>query len=103
MAKFIAFCVRTGIASGMAFIAGCDEVFRAIRISDGKEVFSVSSGAYTGASPAFDRLASQRDHVVVDDLSSRNGTFLNGTRISEPRTVKVGDRIQIGFTVFEAQ
>ncbi len=36
----------------MAFIAGCDEVFRAIRISDGKEVFSVSSGAYTGASPA---------------------------------------------------
>ena len=43
------------------------------------------------------------DHVVVDDLSSRNGTFLNGTRISEPRTVKVGDRIQIGFTVFEAQ
>ncbi len=41
-----------GIADGMAFIAGCDELFRAIRISDGKEVFSVSSGAYTGASPA---------------------------------------------------
>ena len=41
-----------GIADGMAFIAGCDELFRAIRISDGKEVFNVSSGAYTGASPA---------------------------------------------------
>jgi outer membrane protein assembly factor BamB len=36
----------------MAFIAGCDEMFRAIRIADGKEIFSVSSGAYTGASPA---------------------------------------------------
>ncbi len=36
----------------MAFIAGCDELFRAIRISDGKEMFKVASGAYTGASPA---------------------------------------------------
>src|SRR5262245_20005794 len=41
--------------------------------------------------------------VVVDDLASRNGTYLNGTRIVERRTVKVGDRIQIGYTVFEAQ
>jgi outer membrane protein assembly factor BamB len=40
------------ISDGMAFIAGCDEVFRAIRISNGKEVFNVSSGSYTGASPA---------------------------------------------------
>jgi len=40
------------IADGLAFIAGCDELFRAIRISDGKEVFNVSSDAYTGASPA---------------------------------------------------
>jgi ribosome-associated protein YbcJ (S4-like RNA binding protein) len=41
--------------------------------------------------------------VVVDDLGSRNGTYLNGTRITERRTVRVGDRIQIGYTVFEAQ
>jgi pSer/pThr/pTyr-binding forkhead associated (FHA) protein len=41
--------------------------------------------------------------VLLDDLTSRNGTFLNGTRISEPRTIKVGDRIQIGYTIFEAQ
>src|SRR6185295_20290927 len=40
------------VAGGVAFIAGCDEYFRAIRIADGKEVFSVSSDAYTGASPA---------------------------------------------------
>jgi hypothetical protein len=36
----------------VAYVAGCDEVFRGIRIADGKEVFRVSSGAYTGASPA---------------------------------------------------
>jgi len=41
--------------------------------------------------------------VIVDDLASRNGTFLNGSRIADTRTLKVGDRIQIGYTVFEAQ
>lgn len=41
--------------------------------------------------------------VVVDDLASRNGTYLNGSRITESHSVKVGDRIQIGYTVFEAQ
>ena len=41
--------------------------------------------------------------VIVDDLASRNGTYLNGSRITDSRSVKVGDRIQIGYTVFEAQ
>ena len=41
-----------GVSEGLAFIAGCDEMFRAIRISDGKEVFHISSGGYNAASPA---------------------------------------------------
>jgi outer membrane protein assembly factor BamB len=49
----------------MAFITGCDELFRAIRISDGKEVFNISSEAYTGASPA------------LRDGSAFYGTFNN--------------------------
>lgn len=49
------------------------------------------------------RISPANGVVVIDDLGSRNGTFLNGSRISETRTVKVGDRIQIGYTVFEAQ
>ena len=40
------------VVDGIAYIAGCDEILRAIRVSDGKEVFTLSSGAYTGASPA---------------------------------------------------
>jgi outer membrane protein assembly factor BamB len=40
------------IASGIAYLTGCDEVFYGIRLADGKEVQHVASGAYTGASPA---------------------------------------------------
>ncbi|MFT3693753.1 MAG: ATP-binding protein [Kofleriaceae bacterium] len=36
---------------------------------------------------------------VLDDLDSSNGTLLNGARIVKPRTVKLGDRIQIGRSV----
>jgi outer membrane protein assembly factor BamB len=54
-----------GVSRGMAFIAGCDETFRAIRITDGKEMFHIASGAYTGASPA---LAGQKAYY---------GTFNN--------------------------
>jgi outer membrane protein assembly factor BamB len=64
-----------GIADGMAFIAGCDELFRAIRISDGKEVFNVSSGAYTGASPAL-----------------RGGAAFYGTFDNEVLGVNLGER-----------
>ena len=37
------------VANGICYVSGCDEIFRAIRISDGKEMYTVSSGAYTGA------------------------------------------------------
>jgi outer membrane protein assembly factor BamB len=59
----------------MAFIAGCDELFRAIRISNGKEVFNVSSGAYTGASPAL-----------------RDGSAFYGTFDNEVLRVNLTDR-----------
>jgi len=35
----------------------------------------------------------------LEDLQSSNGTLLNGTRITRPATVAVGDRIQVGRTV----
>jgi outer membrane protein assembly factor BamB len=40
------------IANGVAYLTGCDEVFYGVRLSDGKEVQHLRSGAYTGASPA---------------------------------------------------
>ena len=42
-------------------------------------------------------------NVVVHDLGSRNGTYLNGTQLTQPLTVHPGDRIQVGYTVLEAQ
>jgi EAL domain-containing protein (putative c-di-GMP-specific phosphodiesterase class I) len=40
-------------------------------------------------------------HLV--DLGSRNGTFVNGKRITEPQRVTSGDLIQFGATVFRVQ
>jgi hypothetical protein len=41
--------------------------------------------------------------VVVDDLGSKNGTYVNGTRIAQRRTLHIGDRVQTGTLVLEAQ
>jgi outer membrane protein assembly factor BamB len=40
------------VFEGTTYITGCDQRLRGIRIADGKQVLDVSSGAYTGASPA---------------------------------------------------
>jgi DNA-binding response OmpR family regulator len=52
-----------------------------------------------------DRLASRRHAVLerqqgqyaIRDQGSRNGTFVNGQRISEPHVLRDGDEIQIGL------
>jgi pSer/pThr/pTyr-binding forkhead associated (FHA) protein len=52
-----------------------------------------------------DRLASRRHaeierqhgQYVLRDCGSRNGTFVNGKRISEPHILRDGDEIQIGL------
>ena len=42
------------VLDGIAYFAGCDEVFRAVRASDGKVMFEAPISAYTGASVALD-------------------------------------------------
>jgi hypothetical protein len=41
--------------------------------------------------------------VLVDDLASRNGTYLNGNRLTDQQRLRAGDRLQVGYTVLEAQ
>lgn len=36
--------------------------------------------------------------LIVEDLKSANGTFVNGARLSEPRIVHAGDTIRVGTT-----
>lgn len=37
--------------------------------------------------------------ILVTDLGSSNGTFINGTRVSSPQTIGPGDTLQVGTTV----
>lgn len=58
---------------------------------------------------AFDTFVSQvharafdRDGTLwIEDLGSRNGTFVNGEQVHEPTQVGKGSRVQVGETVLE--
>ena len=41
--------------------------------------------------------------VVLEDLNSTNGTFVNGQRVNGTRELRRGDRVQAGHTVVELQ
>ena len=47
------------------------------------------------------RLNRGESGVVVEDLGSTNGTYLNRQRVTAPTVVGVGDRIQVGSVVME--
>ncbi len=44
------------------------------------------------------RFESQNGIVYVEDLHSRNGTFLNGRRVAESIEVRDGDAVDVGTT-----
>jgi pSer/pThr/pTyr-binding forkhead associated (FHA) protein len=44
------------------------------------------------------RLTPRDGEVTVDDLGSRNGTFVNGTRIDAPASAGPGDSVLVGGT-----
>lgn len=46
-------------------------------------------------------ILTQDDQVLVRDLNSRNGTFVNGEKIQGDVPVKSGDHVQIGKLEFE--
>lgn len=41
--------------------------------------------------------------LYVEDLSSTNGSYLNGNRLTLTEPLRKGDRLQVGHTVLEAQ
>jgi hypothetical protein len=47
------------------------------------------------------RVFRRGDDVFVEDLGSRNGTFVNGERISATTKIRRGDRVQFGETIAE--
>jgi hypothetical protein len=45
------------------------------------------------------RIQQQRQGYVVKDMGTPGGTFVNGQRIVEPRTLRDGDLVQVGASV----
>lgn len=43
------------------------------------------------------------DGLQVEDLGSKNGTFVDGRRIGEPTTVSSGAELKLGRSVFEVE
>jgi len=48
-------------------------------------------------------ISARGSQLVVEDLGSTNGTFVNGERIEGSRTVEAGDKLRIGTTVLEVR
>lgn len=57
----------------------------------------------TFASQLHARVYLREGQIWVEDLGSTNGTHLNGARLAAPLQMSVGDRLQVGSTIFEAQ
>ncbi len=56
-----------------------------------------------GVSRLHARFALDRGAVVVEDLGSSNGTFVNGERISGTVELAAGDEVQLGATVLSIE
>lgn len=49
------------------------------------------------------RLIAQENGLVLHDLGSTNGTYVNGRRVTAPTTLRRGDSVQVGKTVMEVK
>jgi pSer/pThr/pTyr-binding forkhead associated (FHA) protein len=78
--------------------------------------FSVRDVAVVGRSPEADvmledayasefhmRLVAKDGRLVLHDLGSTNGTYVNGRRVTSPLALNRGDAVQIGKTVLEVR
>jgi FHA domain len=68
---------------------------------DGDNTIVITDDAYISSHHA--SITQSGGQVVVEDLTSRNGTYLNGAKVTRRQTVHPGDRVQVGYTVLEAQ
>jgi len=53
------------------------------------------------ASTVHARLFRRNGDLLVEDLGSTNGTFLNRKKVDSPVPIRKGDRLQVGKTVLE--
>jgi hypothetical protein len=107
-------------ATGLHVAAGYDHGSEAPRLRvrtgaglRGGSAYDLSDGAVLGrgeqadirledsfASASHARLVPQGGVIVLEDLGSTNGTYLNGEPLRGPQPLHVGDRIRIGDSEF---
>ena len=84
--------------------------------ADGRRIRLTAHGHVVGRSPEAEitiddpyasefhaRVGIQDERIMVHDLGSTNGTYVNGRRVSAPTTVSRGDTVQIGKTILEVR
>jgi EAL domain-containing protein (putative c-di-GMP-specific phosphodiesterase class I) len=84
---------------------GADQVARSVTIASWPFVIGRSpSVTLTIASPTVSsqhaELRLENGGLVVSDLGSTNGTFVNGTRVTSEATIRAGDLLQLAEIVF---
>ncbi len=67
------------------------------------ESCAITSPDDTFMSSLHARVYPSAEGVWVEDMGSTNGSFVNGHRLTAPKQLKRGDRLQVGHTVLEMQ
>ena len=96
-----------GFGAELVLLTGSDES-RRVRIRHQGHVVGRSPDADIHiddpyASEFHARVGIQDERVVVHDLGSTNGTYVNGRRVTSPTSASRGDTVQIGKTILEVR
>lgn len=86
--------VRSETLSGLRFPVGAG-----VSVGRSSEADIVLDDPY--ASEFHFRIVVQDGAVVLSDLGSTNGTYVNGRRVTVPTSLGKGDSIQVGNTILE--
>jgi DNA-binding winged helix-turn-helix (wHTH) protein len=106
-----AFCAEvTGVPSPVASTATIELVWKKqlVPLTDGEHVAGrdvecslVIDGSTVSRSHA--RITVRSGTATVEDLASTNGTYVNGTRFSEPTRLGPGDQLSLGDEVLQVR
>lgn len=96
-----------GFGAELVVLTGSNESFR-VRLRNQGHVVGRSSDADITIDDPYSsefhaRVGLQDDKVIVHDLGSTNGTYVNGRRVTSPTSVSRGDTVQIGKTALEVR
>ena len=82
-----------GLRDGAAYDLSGGAILGRSDVADIQLEDSFASGRHTSLEP-------HGDAMVVEDLGSTNGTYLNGEPLTGPQPLRPGDRIRIGDSEF---